>query len=1417
MTGVLVAVVMGGSVVRADLPASGGSQTNIYVDGSGDIWAAHVFTADGTLTVSEAVAAEYLIVAGGGGGGGANYQERAGGGGGAGGLLSGSTNLSVTSYSMTIGSGGSGGGNNGGTPGVDSAAFGLTAVGGGEGGGNSSGQGNGGSGGGAWSGSGGTGTSGQGHDGAGSDGTYGGGGGGATSAGFSNGTGGTGVTSSITGELVTYAEGGNGGLSSGANTNGAPAAANTGSGGSGGQRSEDDGTVYNGGDGGSGIVVVRYQVGSLKASGGSQTNAYIDGSGDLWAAHIFTADGTLTVSEAVAAEYLIVAGGGGGGGANYQERAGGGGGAGGLLSGSTNLSVTSYSMTIGSGGSGGGNNGGTPGVDSAAFGLTAVGGGEGGGNSSGQGNGGSGGGAWSGSGGTGTSGQGHDGAGSDGTYGGGGGGATSAGFSNGTGGTGVTSSITGELVTYAEGGNGGLSSGANTNGAPAAANTGSGGSGGQRSEDDGTVYNGGDGGSGIVVVRYLAGGDSVPPEIDTLSPTNNATDLFLDVDLVATFDEIILTNTAGSVVITNISDSFAATTIPIGDSSQISVSGDTLTINPSNTLAFGKSYAVLIATNALTDIAGNFFADMTTTNTWTFQTLAPSSPVVTNLGPDEVLDTTARLNGMVTATYGDPLTDVRMYIGTNDPGPQATGWDTNYVITAGSVSENTPFAVVASNLLLETEYSYRVYVSNSADEAWSAATNFTTLPELSASGGSSIHYYTDVGGTSWIAHVFADVGSDNFIVDGPLNVEYLIVAGGGGGGSSYNTRQAGGGGAGGLLSGSMSLTASTNSVTVGAGGVGGTGTSNGGDGGNSSALGLTAEGGGGGAYAYADGGGNDGGCGGGGGSQGGRTGGTGSQGGDGADGDSVSDAYGGGGGGTSANGSTGSGGSGHTSAITGTSETYAQGGDGGIKPASAVGIVGVDALDNTGSGGGGSSNNISHAAGRFAGGAGGSGIVVVRYLAGGDSLPPQITPLSPTNNATGVLVDTDFTASFDEVVETNTTGAITITNLSDNTLVTTIAIGDTNQVTVSGSSLTINPTNDLAFATDYAVLIDSNALQDLVGNAFAGITDTNTWAFRTIVPDAPAVTNTGATRVGAAKARLNGQITTFNGVPLRELRIYFGTTDGDEIANDWDTNYVFDVASIAEGVGFSTNVTDLLGTQSYSYRVYASNDYGHAWSDVDTFTTEVAGTVTIDDTVTFSAAESSSSFTPAGFDPRGADKLIATISYEKGFSDGLLTSVSYNGTPMVKAIESVNGSEYTFIYYQDSPSGVGALSINSEVGGYGGSLLAISGTRSGVGPTNATQDFSATVTTERDNTFVVASYVENTDGSGTSAAQSPLTAIFTGSVDSADGASGYQYVSNASTEITATFDGDPTRSPATAVAGFEGVDPPAGGTLFRFR
>ena len=265
--------------------ATGGTVTDITQDGQ--LFRVHTFTSDGTFDVARGGEVEYLIVGGGGSGGNTNA-----GGGGAGGVVIGSVFQTAGSYTVTVGLGGPTPGtmDTKGNNGDNSSVFNITALGGGGGGidddrvSDPDGR-DGGSGGGGGSqtdsnqvgsglqpttSSGGFGNNGG--FGSGSSSTNGGGGGGGAAEIGKNGPdgdGGEGITSDINGTSTVYGDGGGGGhgntttggsgrggqgFASGSATAAEP---NSGSGGGG----SGGGSDARGGDGGSGIVILRYRIG----------------------------------------------------------------------------------------------------------------------------------------------------------------------------------------------------------------------------------------------------------------------------------------------------------------------------------------------------------------------------------------------------------------------------------------------------------------------------------------------------------------------------------------------------------------------------------------------------------------------------------------------------------------------------------------------------------------------------------------------------------------------------------------------------------------------------------------------------------------------------------------------------------------------------------------------------------------------------------------------------------------------------------------------------------------------------------------------------------------------------------------------------------------------------------------------------
>ena len=116
-----------------------------------------------------------------------------------------------------------------------------------------------------------------------------------------------------------------------------------------------------------------------------------------------------------------------------------------------------------------------------------------------------------------------------------------------------------------------------------------------------------------------------------------------------------------------------------------------------------------------------------------------------------------------------------------------------------------------------------------------------------------------------------------------------------------------------------------------------------------------------------------------------------------------------------------------------------------------------------------------------------------------DGTPPTISSTNPADDATGVAPYSDLVATFNEGVALSGAGTVTIRDVALASDAIVITLPDA-RVSVSGTTLTINPTAHLSGATAYAVRITGDAIEDLKGNPFAGIADDTTWSFTTANP-----------------------------------------------------------------------------------------------------------------------------------------------------------------------------------------------------------------------------------------------------------------------------------------------------------------------------
>ncbi len=231
-----------------------------------------------------------------------------------------------------------------------------------------------------------------------------------------------------------------------------------------------------------------------------------------------------------------------------------------------------------------------------------------------------------------------------------------------------------------------------------------------------------------------SGGDTAPPGVVGFSPADEAVSVPVTTNIQVTFGEtvqkgagsILLKNSAGAVV-----EAYDA-----ASSSNVTLSGNILTIDPTAQLAYNTGYTVEIAAGAVRDLAGNAYAG---TGSYNFTTggapdgPAPSPEVVGTGGPDNLVGSTG--DDRVSGGGGNDTLNGR---GGNDAIDGGDGTDTAIIETTMAGVQAYSFAngVISVTTALGTQTMVnveRVHLNDGlfafdtqgpAGETWQAAAIF---------------------------------------------------------------------------------------------------------------------------------------------------------------------------------------------------------------------------------------------------------------------------------------------------------------------------------------------------------------------------------------------------------------------------------------------------------------------------------------------------------------------------------------------------------------------------------------------------------------------------------------------------------------------------------------------------------------------
>jgi len=235
--------------------------------------------------------------------------------------------------------------------------------------------------------------------------------------------------------------------------------------------------------------------------------------------------------------------------------------------------------------------------------------------------------------------------------------------------------------------------------------------------------------------------DNTPPTVNNLTPNDNATGVAVSTNLVIQFNGSSLVKGTGTIELRKDSDDSMIESFDVATSSNISISGQTVTIDISSNLAVSTKYYVIVPAGSYTDAATNPFAGLTAKNDWNFTTNNPAPFGLSTVPADDATGVSLSTSS-VSITFSEPVVNVGDNSNTNnrisirnvtagstfetiDPtaaGKVVIAGSTVTINFVGTLSPGVTYAVRIGNSVFE-DVDGAGYSGISNDTDW----NFTTI------------------------------------------------------------------------------------------------------------------------------------------------------------------------------------------------------------------------------------------------------------------------------------------------------------------------------------------------------------------------------------------------------------------------------------------------------------------------------------------------------------------------------------------------------------------------------------------------------------------------------------------------------------------------------------------------------------------
>ncbi len=265
--------------------------------------------------------------------------------------------------------------------------------------------------------------------------------------------------------------------------------------------------------------------------------------------------------------------------------------------------------------------------------------------------------------------------------------------------------------------------------------------------------------------------DSIPPTASTFSPADEATSVAIASNIVVTFSEAIAKGT-GNIVLKTAAGATVAT-YDAATSSNLSIAGSTLTINPTADLSPDTAYKVEFAAGSVKDLAGNAFAGTASYNFTTIATADTTAPTVTTFSPaDEATGVAVGSNIVVTFSEAIAKGTGNIVLKTTTGSVVATydaASSSNLAISGSTLTINP-----TADLSADTAYSVEFAAGSVKDQAGNAyagstSYNFTTAssntPPIPTPSKDAQFVVLQPSSPSIVG---AGVGDDTYLISGSM-------------------------------------------------------------------------------------------------------------------------------------------------------------------------------------------------------------------------------------------------------------------------------------------------------------------------------------------------------------------------------------------------------------------------------------------------------------------------------------------------------------------------------------------------------------------------------------------------------------------------------------------------------------------------